>query len=373
MTERYRNSFAEVNLSALAYNYRALEKLLPKGGFMAPMVKADAYGHGDVQVARVCQELGARYLGVVLIEEAVKLRKAGLAANILVFAPFDSYGAEAIVRYQLTPVLTDWEQIERLKIATHDEAAYPVHLKIQTGMGRLGFAVDEVPVLTVELAKQNYIRVQGVCTHFAMADDFKNPNGITQRQIRNFQKALEILKPLEPFEKHFLNSAALLSGLTPSYEGARPGIALYGCLPTLPVPPPVQLRPVLSLKSSVGHVQKIKKGESVSYSATWKATRDSVLAVIPLGYADGWPRALSNKAEALIRGRRVKQVGIVCMDYHMLDITDVPGVETGDEVVLIGQQKNEVITSSDVALLAGSISYEILTGIQARVPRIYVH
>lgn len=378
MLGRYRNSFAEINLQNLEQNFLAL-KNLAKGGGLIPMVKADAYGHGDVHTAKICEALGARYLGVALIEEGVKLRMAGINAPILVFGFFDSVGADAIVKYRLTPVLSSFDQIEKLKSVLNEQASYPVHAKFNTGMQRLGFEPEDATRVAEEFSLESFLKLEGICTHFVSSDDIGNKNGISQEQQKIFSEIKKKVKAKvqSSFVTHLSNSAGILSEAINDTELYRPGLSLYGVFPklekTLFDKHRPQFAPVLSLRSQIAHIRPVKKGASVSYGATWKAQKDSRVAVVPLGYADGIPRALSNRGSVLINGVRCPIAGIVCMDYFMVDITGVPSAVMSDEVTLIGTQKDKTIDVSEVAEWAQTISYEILTGIQPRVPRVYIH
>ena len=375
MLGRLRNSFAEVDLGALEHNFHALSALsLP----LCPMVKADGYGHGDIQVARVCERLGARSLGVALIEEGIRLRLAGIQSQILVFSHFDSLGAEAIVKYRLTPVVCQFEQLEKLKTSLHESAAYPVHIKFNTGMQRLGFEPEDAPKLAALFESETYFKLEGVCTHLVEASDFNEPSGHTQIQIQLMTRIKEVIKAKVQSQVlfHYQNSSALISQVKPAFDMARPGIAIYGYLPKLSKNSDISLKPVMSVKSFVAFIHKVKKGATASYGGTWKATKDSVIAVVPIGYADGLPRLLSNKGKVLIGGMFCPVAGIVTMDSTMVDVTDLvqnKSLALGDEVVLIGTQKELAISAADIAELTGTISYEILTGMQSRLARVYLH
>jgi alanine racemase len=379
MLGRLRNTFSEISLPSLERNYKKLAGLasLDGAGGLIPMVKADAYGHGDVQVARTCERLGAHALGVVLIEEGMRLRMAGVQARVLVFGQFDAVGAEQLVRYRLTPVLSEMGQFEKLKAVLPKGSTLPVHVKFNTGMQRLGFEPAQAAEVAGRFARESDLVLEGVCTHFVAGNDAANPEGITARQMKMFSTIQqEFSKLAKPAIFHTKNSAALLLKMKPGLDCSRPGLALYGATPPLDQKINTVLEPVMSIKSSVAFLHTVRKGEGVSYSASWKAKRDSVIAVIPIGYAVGYPRALSNKAEVLLRGERCPVAGIVCMDYSMIDVTDLAQkreIVLGEEVVLMGAQGAAVIGVEELANWAGSIPYEILTGIQARVPRVYLH
>lgn len=361
MSGRYRNTFAEVNLQVLEQNFASLQGLVGTAGLI-PMVKADAYGHGDIQVSRVCEKLGAKFLGVALIEEGVKLRLAGIQAPILVFGFFDSVGADAIIKYRLTPVLSNFKQIESLKMSLHDGASYPVHVKFNTGMQRLGFNIEQADEVIEYFKSENYIKLEGVCSHFVSAQTIEEQEALFQKIIQKIKNGLGA-----HFLTHLSASAGIFTGLKNKYDLVRPGISLYGY-------GPASVNPILSLKSEVSLLRQVKKDQTVSYSGQWKADRDCIIAVVALGYADGLPRRLSNKGEVLINGVKCPIRGIVCMDYCMVDVTEIAkDVVVGDEVVIIGTQKNEKLDAAQMAEITGTISYEILTGIQNRVPRVYVH
>jgi alanine racemase len=246
-------------------------------------------------------------------------------------------------------------------------------------MQRLGFEPEEAKKIAQEIKSENFLRLEGVCTHFASSDDFQEKDGATSQQIKLFQKIIADIKTSiqDPILFHYLNSAAILTGLEPQLDLARPGIALYGSLPKLQGSPKAEVKPVMSVKSFIGFIHRVNKGEKVSYGGTWQAEKNSVIAVVPMGYADGMPRALGNKGHVLIRGELCPVVGIICMDYFMVDVTNLSsknvGPSLGDEVVVLGKQKNKIITAHEMALKAQTISYEILTGMQGRLPRIYIH
>lgn len=379
MLGRFRNSFAEVNLQSLEQNFLAL-KTLTKGAGLAPMVKADAYGHGDVHASKICERLGARYLGVALIEEGIKLRLAGINMPILVFGFFDSIGADAIVKYRLTPVLSTFGQIEKLKSALHENTSYPVHVKFNTGMQRLGFEPEAAEKVAEEFSLESYLKLEGICSHLISGDDVGEKAGHSENQKKIFDEIHKTikLKVQSPIITHMSNSAGILSGLSSGFAVYRPGLSLYGVLPKREKDYDKVTKdlfsPVFSLRSHIAHLHKVKKSATVSYGATWKAQKDSTIAVIPIGYADGIPRSLSNKGNVLVQGQLCPITGIVCMDYFMVDVTGVKLTPSmGEEVVIIGQQKGVQITATDMAEQAGTIAYEILTGIQPRVPRVYIH
>jgi alanine racemase len=364
---RYRNSYAEINLGHLKHNIGVLKANSTQSGFFCPMVKANAYGHGDIEVARLCEEQNASHLGVALIEEGIRLRGNNLRSPVLIYGFFDSEGAEALVKYSLTPVLSSWEQLEKLARVTTSEDRFAVHLKFNTGMSRLGFEVEEAVQLKQYFQKQSHLNVEGVCTHFLNSEDFGDPEGHTNRQLKSFAEVQSLFAD-QRIHFHLHSTHSFLKD-PQTFLGSRPGLSLYGVTSFADPGLIFDLKPVMTLKSHVAMIRKVKEGETVSYGARWKASRDSVIAVVPLGYADGYPRLLSNSASMLIRNMRAPVRGSVCMDYTMIDVTDVPNPTVGEVIEVFGSK----VSVNELAQQSQTISYEILTGISSRVPRVYVH
>ena len=364
---RHRSTRVEINPSALLHNLKLLRRWAGEKNFLCPMVKAHAYGHDDLLVARLIESSNlASVLGVALIEEGVRLRQAGLRMPILVFAPFDRDGAQALQEYGLTPVVGRFEDLEALRPLSSPPA---FHLKFNTGMQRLGFDESDLSELRNKLAKGTF-NVTGVCTHLTHGEEILQSDGFTQRQIEKFLK----LSASFPGVRH-LHKSSTLSTLQDGDQfkdfGARPGISLYG-LPHDGRAVGPGLKPVLSWHSQLERVHQVPAGESVGYSARWTAARNSWIGMVPVGYADGYMRVLSNRSFMLWRGKRVPVVGSVCMDYILLDLTEAVGSEparVGEPIVLIGQQGQEEIGAVDLAEMAGTIAYEVVTSISQRVPR----
>jgi alanine racemase len=383
----YRRSVAEIDLRRIENNFTAFKALVPEGTFICPMVKANAYGHGDVEVARALRRAGAKFLGVALVEEGETLRRGGDREPILIFGPTDLGSAESILRENLTPVLSAWDQIESLESAYGElgTSRVSIHLEFNTGMNRLGFEPDEVPKLKEWLARQSKsFRLDGVCTHLFSGNDAGEAKKYSDKQLSCFSEVAASF-PGDVIV-HALNSSSSVNIWKRLQEakdvpasarrplGLRPGIGIYGVDPGNDENASIGLKPVMSLKTHIIGMHRVAKGEKVSYGPTWTAERDSVIGTVPFGYADGYRRALSNKADVLLRGQRVKQVGTVCMDYFMIDLTDldaVKPVKPGEEVVLLGEQGRERITADELANLTGTIAYEILTGISDRVTRTF--
>ncbi len=365
---------ALINLSNLSHNIGQLKALAtPETVYMA-VVKADAYGHGLLPVARHCLISGAGYLGVALPEEGALLREAGIAAPILVFGAIDHSQAETVVQFNLTQSVSSLETLTLLKdAALHTNKIVPIHIKLDTGMGRIGLRGEKDLISFLEALKGcPNILPEGVFTHFACADH--GDLTYTQKQLLSFQNLLAILKAhnVHPRYRHTSNSAGILHFKASHYDMIRGGISMYGYDPAgLPQGPTESLRPVLSLTTRIVHLKTIEAGESVSYGRTYTAAIPTKVATLPIGYADGYPRLLSNQGWTLIGGQKAPILGRVCMDQIMVDVTTIPDASVGDEAVLLGSQGNASITADDIANICGTISYEILTGIRSRVPREY--
>jgi alanine racemase len=388
---QYRATVAKIDLDALRHNVRQLRKLqLNPDQFFCPMVKADAYGHGDIQVSKALLSEGITHLGVATLEEGLNLRaQLGPGFGILVFAPSRDQGARAAIEGEVTPVFSQWSDIEAFEKNLYQKAGFKVHVKFNSGMNRLGFSLDEAEKLARYFRDNDRFVVEGVCTHLADGEDAHSEKARTAQQLQKFFMAARSFRGSEknnPVHFHALNSAALIGAHCGRQKnhlefGARPGISLYGIKPQLTNPTgeitnawqQVELKPVLSLVTEIIHLQKIKSGESVSYGGRWTSSRDSVVAVVPIGYADGLSRQLSNKGRMLIRGEEVPIVGTVCMDYTMVDVTSFGDSSEiiGENVTVIGQQGARVRTADQLAELVGTNPYEILTSISRRVPRVY--
>ncbi len=378
-----RPTWAEVDLTALIRNYRILESLLEPASAIGnpqsatvpprliPVVKADAYGHGAAYLARALSGAGATAIAVALVEEGIELRAAGIRAEILVLEGAWPGQEAEILRHGLTATVYSSEGIRRLDRAARKAGAPArVHVKVDTGMSRLGIPWDGTESLLRDLCEARGLRVSGVFSHLACADD--EDSGYTLEQIRRFRLALECVTRagIEPGEVHFANSAGLLC--RPDLRGwsARPGIALYG-YPPASAQRSDDFKPVLTLKTRVGHIHTVRAGESVGYNRRFFAARDTRAATLPIGYADGYDRRLSGVGRVAIRGRWVPVLGAVSMDMIVADITDLPEVGEGDEVIVLGSTTSCRMDAAVWADLLHTIPYEVLCGISPRVPRVY--
>ncbi|MFN0063370.1 MAG: alanine racemase [Myxococcaceae bacterium] len=373
----FRPTVLDVNLDALAEN-AALARQEAGGAELLAVVKANAYGHGAVAVARALERAGVQWFGVALVEEALELRHAGLHAPILVLGGAYEGAWDVMVKERLRPVLFRNDHFEQFaKAARKAGTKAACHLKVDTGMGRIGVVPEGVKALLDASATAfSAVELEGVVTHFANADLADATQ--TRAQIRRFQSAVETLEGagLAPRFRHLANSAAVLTHPEAStalkLNMVRPGLMLYGASP-LPggVAEARPLRQVATWKTAVTHLKEVAVGAAISYGGTWIAKRLSRIATLPVGYADGYSRRFSNRAEVLIRGRRAPIVGRVCMDMCMIDVTDVANAAILDEVVLLGTQGSATIAADELAGHMKSISYEVFCGIGARVPRVY--
>jgi len=367
-----RPTIAEIDLKALAFNYRQIKRHIPKGVSILAVVKADAYGHGAVPVSLKLEKLGVEYLGVAIPEEGVELRKGGVKAPVLIFGGIFKGDAEEIIRYGLTPVVFDIESLKHLsKAAEKRRKKARVHIKVDTGMGRLGVPFELFPAFLKDLRKYPDIEIEGLLSHFSMTD---GEEVYTAYQWKKYQEGLAMAREMGISSRylHMASSATLTT--FPSFSGnlVRPGIMLYGSYPSPAIEKLIELKPVLTLKTRIHFLKSVSTGSRISYGGTFVTRRESLIATLPVGYADGYSTRLSNQGEVLIRGKRSPVVGRVCMDLTMVDVTGIPGVSKGDEAILIGGQGEERITADEIAKKIGSIPYEVLCLIGKRVPRVYI-
>jgi alanine racemase len=368
-----RPTVGEVDLGALEFNYRQIQKRIPAGVKLLAVVKADAYGHGGIPVSLRLEKLGVEYLGVAIPEEGVALRRGGVKAPILVLGGV--YGEEVadIFRFHLTPVVFKKDSLRLLsREAEKRRRKVRVHLKVDTGMGRLGVPLTLWPDFLKEVKGFPKFEVEGILSHFSMTDE---EEGYTQNQWGAFQKAVAIAEEVGiscPY-LHMASSATLMA--YPAYSASaklvRPGIMLYGSYPSPRFQPLLPLKPVMTLKTRIHFLKPVPSGARISYGGTYTTERDSLIATLPIGYADGYSRHLSNRGEVLIHGKRAPVVGKVCMDFIMVDVTNIPRVSVGDEVILMGRQGREQITVEEIAEKINTISYEVFCLIGKRVPRVY--
>jgi alanine racemase len=365
-------TFIEVDLGAIAHNIRAIKTHIgPRVSLMA-VVKANAYGHGAVEVARTALRNGASRLAVARAGEGIQLREAGISAPILVMSYTPPAEVESAVAHDLTLAVTEMQVAE---IVSAQSAALgrrtPVHIKVDTGMGRFGLLPDEVGPFLDRLAAMPGLAVEGIFSHFSVAD--LADKDYTWQQFQIFQRVVVELRAAgHPVPLcHIANSAATLDLPTMHLNAVRAGIAIYGLRPSNQVEPAVPLKPALTLKSRVARVRTLPAGSSISYGRTYITPHAMPVALVPVGYGDGYHRLVSNRGAVLINGNRAPMVGRVCMDHFVVDVSQVGPVEVNDEIVLIGRQGEEQITADEVATWAETINYEVTTSLLPRVPRFY--
>ena len=366
-----RPTTASIDLARLRFNLQAIKDLVGDDVGVLCAVKGDAYGHGAVEVARTLQDAGCEWFGVALVEEGLRLREAGIHVPILCLEGVGPAGADAAMRNRLTPVLYDLDEAERIdRAASRRHEPCGVHLKVDTGMGRLGVPMPNWEGFLDRLTQYRWIRVDGIMTHLSTAEA-QSPT-VTDEQGRKFLEAVRAARSrgIRPTMLHMSNSAALLGHPRLRFDLVRPGLLVYGVHPSPASADQLTVEPVMSVKTRVLFVKDLPPGAGISYGRQFVTDRPSRIATLPVGYADGYPRALSNRGEVLIHGKRAPIRGAVCMDLVMIDVTDVETpVRSGDEVVLLGDQGEDRITVEELANHAQTIPYEILCGFSERVPR----
>ena len=365
---------AEINLANLRHNLRVCQRAAG-GAQVWSVLKADGYGHGSKAVARTLERAGVSGVCVALLEEGIELRDAGIRLPILVMGGHYGTALQELLKYELTPVVHTADQVRALaeEVAYANAGRVEVHLKVDTGMGRLGALPSEVRQVRTALRENPQVRLSGLMTHFACADSVDA--GSIDDQLALFDRVTAELGAagLRPRVRHAANSAALFRSARSHLDLVRPGIAIFGVEPVSGVSP--GLRPVMRIRTQIIAVRELSPGHSIGYGSTWTAARRSRIATIPMGYADGLSRALSNRGHVLVRGRRAPLAGVVSMDMAMLDVTDIPGAAVGDECVVLGQQKgtlgDDTITATEIASVLDTIPWEVLTSVSRRVPRFY--
>ena len=365
-------TYAEVDLDAIAHNVRAIKNHIGPSVALMAVLKANAYGHGALEIAQTVLRHGASWLVVAQASEGLPLRQAEITAPILVTGYTPASEVECAIAADLTLTVTELDVAET--IAAQSAALgrrIPVHVKVDTGMGRFGLLPDEVVSFLLRLAAMPGLAVEGLFSHFAVAD--LRDKSYTWQQFQTFQEIVAGLKAAGHHIPvcHIANSAATLDLPATHLDAVRTGIAIYGMRPSDQVEPALPLRPALSLKSHVARVRTLPAGSSISYGRTYITPRAMPVALIPVGYGDGYHRLASNRGAVLIHGKRAPIVGRICMDQFVVDVSQVGPVKVNDEVVLIGQQGGEQITAAEVATWAETINYEVTCSLLPRVPRLY--
>ncbi|MFH1406626.1 MAG: alanine racemase [Candidatus Omnitrophota bacterium] len=369
--DNYRPAWIEVNLNAIEKNLALARKITPKNTKVLAVVKADAYGHGAVPVAKKLCNCGVDYLAVASIEEAQELRNAKIRSPILILGVVHPSQLKDALKLNLTLTLFTKTMIKALsKQAKTQNKIVPVHIKIDTGMGRLGVWFEDAMDFIIEAAASRNLKLEGIFTHLSAADEDRE---YTLSQLSHFNKLIANLdeRGIRILFKHAANSMGTLGYKQAHFNMIRPGLMLYGLYPDNNTKKQHMLFPAMSFKARVVWLKETPKGRYISYGHTYVTQKNTMLASIPVGYSHGYPRTLSNKAHVLIGGKRAPVAGRICMDQTMVDVGLLKTVKLGDEVCLLGEQKNDKITAEYLADLCGTISYEIVCWISRRVPRIY--
>lgn len=375
MLNEHRPTWAEIHLDRLAANFRSVKERVGENIKYMAVVKADAYGHGAIRCAHRLEREGIDWFGVALPEEGVELRKSGIHKHILCLGGFWAGQEKEILNYNITPVVYRLELAESFnRRAAERGVVADIHIKVDTGMNRIGVRFDELQEFVDNLTKFKNLKIDGVMTHFADADN--RDADFTNLQIKRFNEALEIFhaRGFRPTFKDLANSPGAVGHRAARGNMVRLGGILYGLwtdvLPKTIEPP--KLEAVMSLHTRIAFLKRVPKGETVGYGRTFQAETDSIIATIPIGYRDGLPRALSNCGRAIAGGVYVNVAGRISMDWTTLDVSGVPNAAVGDEVILIGEQNDLRVTTEEIAEQARTISYEITCGISNRVTRIYI-
>lgn len=370
-----RPTWAEIHLDNLDFNFKSVKSFVGKDLKYMAVVKADAYGHGSVECAKQLEKSGIDWFGVALPEEGVELRQAGIRKLILCLGSFFEGQEKLLLNYDLTPTIYRLDLAEKFNQAAKDKGLIAdVHIKVDTGMNRIGVRWDELNEFADRLKKLTNLKVDGVMTHFASADNL-DENDFTNSQISRFNDAVKLLqeKGFRPTFKDLANSPASVAHPNSRGNMVRLGGVIYGLggdvLPKNIEKP--ELKAVMTLHSKITFLKRVPKGETLGYSRTFQTEKDSLIATIPIGYQDGYLRGLSNCGRVLINGKFANVVGRVSMDWTLIDVSEIENVKIGDEVVLIGEQNGSRIETEELASKTNTISYEVTCGINKRVPRVF--
>lgn len=368
----YNRIFARIDMDNLRDNIMTMKGIVKKNMKVLVVIKADAYGHGAVEIAKRIDDI-SDYYGVATIDEAIELRKSGIDKPILIIGYTDSRDFERLLAYNITQAVYSYEECRLLsELACSKGCRAKVHVKVDTGMSRIGFQVSEEGINeAARLAELQGLDIEGIFTHYAKADETDKTSALEQKQkFKYFVGELEN-KGISFAIKHIDNSAGAMELSDADFDMIRLGIVTYGLYPSEEVDKSVVIKPVMSLIAHVAHVKTVPPGTGVSYGWTYVTERETRIATVTVGYADGYPRAMSNIGRVIIRGQYARIIGRVCMDQIMIDVTDIPDVSVRDEVILIGEDNNIRISVEEIAEPAASFNYELVCNIARRVPRIY--
>jgi len=374
MEKIMRPVWAEINLDTIATNTKNIKKLIGDKELIA-IVKADCYGHGAVDVVPTLLDNGASRLAVAMLTEAIELRKNNINAPIVILGYTPLYLGEELINYDIEQTVYDLDYAKELsKIALSLNKKAKIHIAIDTGMGRIGFLPgDDTVKIINEVYNLEGLEVIGIYSHFSTSDE--KDKSYANEQLFKFKKVIADLKALgiEIPLKHISNSGAIIDMPETYLNGVRPGIILYGYYPSKEVSNDnLSVKPALTLKAKVAHVKELHKDMYISYGKTFKTNKKTIVATLPIGYGDGYPRALSENAKVIVNGKFASILGRICMDQCMIDVTDIENVKTGDEVIILGEEGDLKFNADDMAEALGTINYEILCRIKSRIPRVYI-
>ncbi len=373
MNKLHRPTVALIDLDAITNNINFIKSKLQNRANIMTVVKADAYGHGAISIVKHLQSIGINHFAVAFLDEAIQLRKAGILDPILVLGSTPITSIDEAFKYDITLTVFTKKMVEQIdEIGKSYKKKLKIHIKVDTGMGRIGVFPEEAEEFLIYIKDKHWIEIEGIFTHFATADE--RDKAFTLKQYELFKKMMDRLLAIHEIPlQHLSNSAASIDLPELEQNMVRLGISLYGLFPSDEVNVTrEELTPVMTLKTEIIFLKEIRAGQTVSYGATYIADKNTLVATLPIGYADGLPRKLSNKGSVLIHGKRAPIIGRVCMDQIMIDVTHIPSVEIGDEVVIFGSQSGDFISLNELAGHADTINYELATLIGKRVPRIYM-
>ncbi len=370
-----RPTYVQVNLDNLIHNFNEIRKNIKEGTMIMPVIKANGYGHGSVELGKLYKEIGANRLAVSLLNEGVELRRAGINGPLMILNYTPSYQMDTVVANDLIQSIYRYEDAFNLsKVAGEMGKSVKIHIKIDSGMGRVGFLPNDDSVNDImRISKLSNLEIEGIFTHFAKADE--TDKSFTRLQFDRFMKIVANLEKegLSIPIKHVSNSAAIIDHPEYNLDLVRPGIMLYGYYPSFEVDMNrIHLKPAMTLKAIISNVKDVEKDTGISYGHIYHTERKSKIATVPIGYADGYSRLLSKKAEAFIKGKIVPVVGRICMDQLMLDVTDVEDVKPGDEIIFFGEGVRGYPSVDEVSEKLGTINYELVCMMGRRLPRVYL-
>ncbi len=376
-----RRTWAEIDLDALAYNMQQIRSKMNPDTKVMGVAKADCYGHGDGFIARKLQEAGFDWFGVASLEEGISLRNQRIEKPILVLGFTPIQYTDILAKYHITQALMGMDYAQRLQAAAEElGVCIDCHVKLDTGMSRVGFQTDDENFAQslqeiIAVSKMKNLHITGIFTHYAVADAYTGDNpAFTEMQFTRFTKMIDALQKagVDVGLRHCANSATIMTYPEKHLDMCRAGVITYGMMPSDECQEKIDIKPLMTLKTTIGLVKKVKAGSQLSYGRTYTAQTDRIIATVPIGYADGYARVLSNQSRMLVHGKFAPVVGRICMDQTMLDVTDIPDVKMGDEVVVFGKQENAVLPVEELAEKLHTINYEVTCMVSKRVPRIYM-